>query len=102
MEIKNQHQLQLQIAEHYKKGEQTDVIYKTSIACEMLLNIGMASATITLRMIDLGVKKEDIGMAMALAMKKTDDKYLSPLDVIIKKIVLQNHSKMIEELEAFL
>jgi hypothetical protein len=44
----------------------------------------------------------ELGLSMALALKHTDDKDLSELDRQIKLITIQNHSKMIEELEGLL
>lgn len=100
MKIKSQHELQRTISLHYSKNENTEVILKTALACEMALTLGLNSMSITLKMVDLGVKQTEIGLAMALALKKTEDKFLSEIDQEIKKIVLKNYSKMIEELEA--
>jgi len=68
----------------------------------MGLQIGLNSRMLTLTMLDLGVKPEDVGMSMALAMKGTPDKYLSKLDKQIKSIVMVSHKKMLEELETHL
>lgn len=76
--------------------------FKTSIAIEFLLTVGMNSQKITFKMIDLGVKPQELGLAMALAFKNTDDKWLSDIDKDIKKIVIENHSQMIKELEELL
>lgn len=102
LKIKSADDLRAKISLHYTRDEIADVISKTALALECCLTIGMPSNTLTYKMIDLGVKPTELGMAMALAMKKTDDKWLSPLDIEIKKLVLQNHSKMLQELEEVL
>lgn len=90
------------ISEHYTKNERPDVIFKTALALEMCLTMGYNSKNLTFKMLDLGVKPDDLGLSMALAMKKTDDKYLSNLDQEIKKIVLEKFADMIKELESVL
>ena len=99
--MKNMHELQIMISEHYRNSEQMEVITKTSMAAQMLLAVGMDSKSVRLQLIDVGVMPKDIGMGLALAMKRTDDMILSPVDKRIKKRVLANHEKMILELEEF-
>ena len=99
MQLKTQTELQQTINEHYKKNEIPDIINKTSLALEMSLALGMDSLTLTYRMYDLGIKPVELGLSMALAMKRTEDKFLSATDQEIKKIVLARHSDMIKELE---
>jgi len=90
------------INDHYAKKENFEVIEKTVLAFEMMLAVGLPSLECTLKMRDMGVKDTELGLSMALAMKKTDDSCLSPLDQNIKKLVMETHKKMIEELEDLL
>lgn len=102
MQIKTQTELTQTINEHYKNNEIPNIIIKTSLALELSLALGINSLTLTYRMYDLGIKPSELGLAMALAMKRTDDKYLSVTDQDIKKIVLSRHADMIKELETVL
>ena len=99
MNLKSTSDLQKTMSDHYKNNEFGDIIIKTSKAMEFLLTVGMSTLKITQKIIDLGVKPNELGLSMALALKHTDDKYLSELDRQIKKLTLQNHSKMLNELE---
>lgn len=101
-ELKTTSELQKTMADHYKNNEIGDIIFKTTKVMEFLLTIGMPTLKITYKIMDLGVKHNELGLSMALALKRTDDKYLSTLDRQIKLITIQNHSKMIKELEGLL
>ena len=102
MQIKSEYELQQMIKTHYKKDEMPDIILKTSSALEFMLTLGFDSMRLTLKMYDLGVKPNELGLSMALAMKRTDDKYLSATDQAVKNEVLAKHANMIKELEKVL
>ena len=102
MQLKNTSELQQTMSNHYKNNENFEIILKTNSAIEFLLTIGMNTMKITEKIIDLGVKPTELGLSMALALKHTEDKDLSEIDRQIKKITIQNHSKMIQELEGLL
>ena len=102
LKIKSESELQQMTKEHYEKGENFDIILKTSAAAEFLLTLGMDSNRITLKMRDLGVRTTELGLSMALALKNTDDKDLSEQDRQIKKITVENYSEMLKELEGLL
>ena len=102
IKIKTQHELQTTMKEHYEKGENIEIIIKTLTAIEFLLTIGMNTKKITEKIMDLGVKTTELGLSMALALKNTEDKYLSELDLEIKRITLEQHSEMIKEMEGLM
>ncbi len=102
IQLKSQHELQLQISDLYKKDEKAEIILKTSMALEMVLTLGLDTQKATFKMIDLGVKPDELGLSMAIALKRTEDKFLSATDLEIKRIVLSEHGTMIKELEGFL
>jgi len=69
----------------YKTGDKIGVIDKTMLAIELGLEFGMNSGTMTIKMIDLGVRPEELGTAVSLALMRTDDPKLCDTDKIIKK-----------------
>ena len=101
LKLYKQFELQKIIQEHYKNNRKVDIIFKTELALEMGLAVGYNSKELTFRMYDIGVKPEELGLSMALAMKRTDDKYLSELDQKIKTVVIARFSDMLKELEQF-
>lgn len=102
MSFKTDSELQQMTKEHYEKNENFDIILKTSAAAEFLLVLGYDANRVTLKMRDLGVKTTELGLSMALALKRTEDKYLSELDREVKKITVENYSEMLKELEGLL
>lgn len=72
------------IKELYAKGDKIGVIDKSMLAVEMGLAIGYNSYMMTTTLIDLGVRPEELGTAISLAVMRTDDKYLNDIDKKIK------------------
>lgn len=102
MDFKNDLELQQMTREHYEKDENIEIVLKTSVAAEFLLTLGYDSLRITMKMRDLGVKPTELGLSVALALKNTEDQYLSKIDQAIKKEMVENYSTMLKELEALL
>ena len=69
----------------YAKNDKSAIIEKTMISIEMGLALGCNTGFMCTRMIDLGVKPQELGLAVVLALKNADDSILCETDRIIKK-----------------
>ena len=69
----------------YAKKDKIAIIDKTVLAVEMGLAIGLNSGFMCTQMIDLGVRPEELGTAVSLALMRADDSILCETDKIIKK-----------------
>lgn len=87
-----------QINELYKKHDLAEIINKTRLALKLMLLSGMNTMDLTYKFIDIGVKPEELGLSMAIALSEIPDEYLNKIDVVVKHIVIVRHGKMIKEL----
>lgn len=97
--LKSQHDLQAIIAMHYSKNELYAVIQKTTSAMEMCLTVGYNTYNLLHEFIDIGVRRDHINMAMAVALSRVNEKFLTETDKKIKKEVTTSMADMIQELE---
>ena len=89
----------MMIRGHYEKEENVELIKKTHLGIELMLLVGLNTRDITLRFYDLGLKPDELGIAMAIALHNTPDKALSKLDQKVKKMTLATAKDMIDDWE---
>ena len=83
----------------YEQDDIQEIITRTVFLFKSVLNLGYNVGDCYFRTHDLGIKPNEMGISIALALKQTDDSKLTQKDLIIKKVVLKENQQALSEWE---
>lgn len=88
---------QIKVLYDLGEGGQYEIIHRTISIFKPMFILGKPSKELVDRMMDKGVKPLELGIALAVSITETDDKYLSPTDREIKKKILETSQNMLAD-----
>lgn len=76
------------------EGGQYEIIQRSIFILSTSLNLGMNSKSLVDRMMDLGVKPLELGIALSVSMRDTDPILLSKIDQKIREKIMSTSKEM--------
>ncbi len=83
----------------YESGDIQEIIERNVFVFKSALDLGFNIMECYQRTHDLGIKPNEMGISIAIALKQIDDSKLSKLDIEIKKKILIENSEALKTWE---
>ena len=83
----------------YKENQNHTIVRRTINTFETLLKYGWSSKRLIVKALDMGIKPLERGIAIAVALSRTDPKHLSEIDKKLRMKTIKVASDMIKQYE---